>query len=938
MSPFHRKCVRCGRDVEPGESSLVCARCRDALPAVGGSEPGVPTKPEPLPGTVGEFVIEKVLGVGGMGTVYLAREPVIGRRVALKVLKKGLLSPEMMERLLEEAVVTGLLPHPGIVPVYRVGRDPVYGPYYTMKLVEGRSLADILRGLRDENPDDIDRYPLPALLGIYLHACEAVAFAHHHGLVHRDLKPANIMIGEFGEVMVLDWGLARSVDERGDRQRPAAPAAAELGLKVEPDTKFSRVGMVLGTAGYMSPEQARGQSGTAGPPSDVYALGAILYQILTLRMPVDGRPDEAIARTTRGQLVPIEKRALGRNAPRVLCQVAMKALALEPAKRYPNGKALAWEIEVYLEGRSPWVERSDGWETASGTWKTSPEEVTYVSGPHARILHEAKLSGDVRFAATVHGIPTRSAWRMEIWLALRSATALDAYLMRIAAGDDGGVEFFRNGVIVARRLDVRLDPHEDHKLLLVRDNDRLTLTVDGERVVEHRDVFPLRGQRLGLATEDAGLRLSGIRLESRGTPLQLAFLELPDKILAMGRAKEARELYREMAESHPDRGEGLIARYKAAVCSIEMGERKEALADLKKLEGTSHEALQSLGRARLGMKEKSLKETWSALVEGCEKYRNDPVRIELWTMLLLAVDRVERESPAHARALYVQLLGMPWLTAQEAIQICAGMMRMAAAAGGPAKMRAEALALLDGHPTQLATRMELHSILARLGAPAEELPALRAAIQKTLDLSEQVTRSDRARLLLWLIETYLGAGDVAGAERWLATADSSLSHPSAAGIWTRNWRALVAAAQGKHGELRKVLSVHSAAYATGTSAQHFLCELLEAIAAGGGSDAGRISARLAEAAARAPEWMPHVEALAGRGAAGAFTVWVADQPREARCALLLAGSLVAAARGAGEEADVLRGLAARETEGRAFAAWFLKKQEAQASKTVIRKA
>ncbi|HSA93296.1 MAG TPA: serine/threonine-protein kinase [Terriglobales bacterium] len=268
------------------------------------------------------------LGAGGMGTVYLATDTALDRKVALKVLRLPDSAGDLGARLLREAKILARLDHPGMVPVHDVGTLPDGRVFYTMKYVEGPRL---------------DRWAtastsVPERLRIFERICDAAAFAHDRGVVHRDLKPENVMVGPFGEVLVMDWGVAKILREAAEAEaatvaeaQPAAPA------------RQTAHGMVLGTPGYMAPEQARGESAQVDARADVFALGAILRFLLT-----GHAPPEATTLGVAGEAA--GARAASGSLPRALAAICAKAMAAEPAARYPTAKELGADVARYRDG------------------------------------------------------------------------------------------------------------------------------------------------------------------------------------------------------------------------------------------------------------------------------------------------------------------------------------------------------------------------------------------------------------------------------------------------------------------------------------------------------------------------------------------------------------------------------------------------------------
>jgi serine/threonine protein kinase len=338
-----------------------------------------------LPDVVDRYPVRARLAEGGMGAVLRVRDRRLERDLALKVMLprgagaaaagEGSTTPKVLARFLSEAQIMSQLDHPGVVGVHDLCRSTDGRAYYTMDLVRGSTLAQILETMADGRGS----WSMTRVLGVVLKVCETLAYAHARGVVHRDVKPSNIMVGRFGEVFVMDWGLAKLVEPvepvhpaaaeaaRVPAGRPAAPRSvgkAARAVGASSSSLGTLDGDVVGTPAYMAPEQARGELVGVGPPCDVYSVGAVLYEILGGRAP---HQDPQRSRSAVEVLTALRQGpppALGRVAPRAeaeLVAISEKAMARDVRQRYADGGELAEDLRAWLEGRVVSAHGASAW-------------------------------------------------------------------------------------------------------------------------------------------------------------------------------------------------------------------------------------------------------------------------------------------------------------------------------------------------------------------------------------------------------------------------------------------------------------------------------------------------------------------------------------------------------------------------------------------------
>lgn len=615
-------CPFCQRSLEfPGTTELESGNLEslasnaDTATLISGHQP----EEDHIQFTLGSYQITKLIGKGGMGEVFLAYDTTCGRRIALKRIRTDLMEHKQMHnRFLKEARVTSQLTHPSIIPIYAIhGQHQVY---YTMPYVEGKTLKQILRKTRLQEKagqkSDSAGGSIPALMRIFLSICQAVGYAHSKGVLHRDIKPENIIIGQYGEVLILDWGLAKIM-------RPTKNTPDDEGLdfapKENPLHQITHIGKVVGTVAYMAPERAMGNP--ASVQSDIYSLGVILYQILTLYLPFKrGTLKEFRENMHHENLYDPSELAPYRDVPKNLSRIVLRCLSTDLAQRYQTVNELLHDVESYIEGRAEWFQiahldifNKNDWEFQENV--LIAEHIAITRGTEISdwvnlMISKSSFSDNIKIEAKVklgekgHGI----GFLLNIPEASQRTHLNDGYCLWIGSDQTRSTKLLRSTVEVFNSPEVYLQRHETYHIRIERIENSLYLYINDILQFSYISYLPLVGTHVGLLARDADFSTEEITIFVRSQNVTVKCLAVPDAFLAQKNYEAALSEYRRIGYSFPGRAEGREAMFKAGITLLEQARTKssdanakdlydKALNEFEKLHGKPGAPLEYLGKA-----------------------------------------------------------------------------------------------------------------------------------------------------------------------------------------------------------------------------------------------------------------------------------------------------------------------------------------------------
>jgi len=582
--------------------------------------PGHTPENEDIQFEIGPYQVLRSIGKGGMGEVFLAYDTTCGRRIALKRIRADLAEHKQLNnRFLKEARVTSQLTHPAIIPIYTIHENE--NVYYTMPFVEGETLKQKLRtaqvqhkkGLKTDQASSI-----PALIRIFLSVCQAVAYAHSKGVLHRDLKPENIIVGQYGEVLILDWGLAKLIQSTSDDSQEDFEEIETKPIKHR-FHELTHIGKAVGTVTYMAPERALGHP--ASFATDIYSLGVILYQLLTFRSPFTrGTLKEFRKNMSKEVLQDPMEVAPYRDVPKVLSRIVFKCLARTLDERYKTVDALIQDIESYIEGRSEWfqiaeldIKKKEDWEFQENVLIAEHMAITRgteVSDWVSLMISKASFPENTKIEALVKlGEKSKGlGFLLSIPEALERIHLNSGYCLWLASDLDKSTKLLRATVEVLFAPEIFMQRHEWYKVRIEKIDHNIHFYLNDILQFSYVSHLPLIGTHIGLLSRDADFTIKELSVSVGSQSIKVNCLAVPDAFLAHKDYATALSEYRRIGYSFPGTAEGREGMFRAGITLIEEARScidpsesskiyEKALTEFDKLHNTPGAPLGYLGKA-----------------------------------------------------------------------------------------------------------------------------------------------------------------------------------------------------------------------------------------------------------------------------------------------------------------------------------------------------
>ncbi len=580
---------------------------------------------------LGQYELIRCLGKGGMGEVFLAHDDVCKREVALKQIKPDLLKYESIrKRFLREAHLAAKLIHPSIIPIFSIHQESDQ-IYYTMPYVEGETLREMLRKKEAS---------LGYLIRIFWSVCQGIAYSHSKGILHRDIKAENIIVGKFGEVMILDWGLAQMVGEAVEETEeiPSFP-----GLTIP--------GKIVGTVSYMAPERAKGEA--ASEQTDLYSLGVLLYFLLTLKLPFKrGSLKEFQQFADEEEWTdPVEK-APHRDIPRQLSEIVKKSLSPSKETRYKTVVEMLADLETYIEGKPEWIlanelkiEKKGDWEFQENvllakhialTRTTDVMEWVSLMVSKDSFSGNTKLEAKIRLKEGGSGI----GFLLNIPEVSERKDLMDGYCLWLGSSKTPGTVLFRSNIEVMRIPGCTLSQDTWNKIRIEKIDNRLRFYFNDTLKCHYISHTPLAGTLVGLLHRDADFEIQDFNVYIGSQNVMVSCLAVPDAFLASKEYARALSEYRRIASSFVGRAEGREALFRAGITLLEGGILMKktrlrdqlysmALEEFGKLRATAGAPLEYLGKSLVYKALGEVEEEVKCLELAIRKFAKHPLRPRL---------------------------------------------------------------------------------------------------------------------------------------------------------------------------------------------------------------------------------------------------------------------------------------------------------------------